>query len=460
MTSGRWLADHWLSLAIELGGTSGAVAVARKMARFPQSFTEALPAAETLLADESAEQVPVRLALIDALLNEENSAESQILARMATRALVRDIQQHVHAIPLPRLRKIVDYSGDAALRADVPALSKLQVIQRSDQEFQTTEIAAHDTGTRSISDIAVLPDGRLLLALGEAGMLLLSRTGKALTFFNQPAHKLVASDDGSRVIGIAQRGSVCRLTRVDVPVRSAAYWCDATITAWNNRFDGSLWMVAHDRDVFLIDTLAKGFDAVWRIPDMDGTVRAVQRTSDRKFLYVVTETPEELALWTYESPRCVLRSKQMFTASQAPLPQSSGAPVLLGREAVLITEEGIVFEKARFLTEARPRMVEEERLAFYPAQGRNVLDGDILSGNFSAAATSNARIAVPVFKPDYVDVLVLNTDTGTDKCRVRLHGTKSVALRLVGKNLLCGDDLGRVLMLDLNTGAVLRDFRV
>ncbi|PYP82463.1 MAG: hypothetical protein DMG65_26270 [Candidatus Angelobacter sp. Gp1-AA117] len=407
VTSGRWLADHWLSLAIELGGTSGAVAVARKMARFPQSFTEALPAAETLLADESAEQVPVRLALIDALLNEENSAESQILARMATRALV-----------------------------------------------------AHDTGTRSISDIAVLPDGRLLLALGEAGMLLLSRTGKALTFFNQPAHKLVASDDGSRVIGIAQRGSVCRLTRVDVPVRSAAYWCDATITAWNNRFDGSLWMVAHDRDVFLIDTLAKGFDAVWRIPDMDGTVRAVQRTSHRKFLYVVTETPEELALWTYESPRCVLRSKQMFTASQAPLPQSSGAPVLLGREAVLITEEGIVFEKARFLTEARPRMVEEERLAFYPAQGRNVLDGDILSGNFSAAATSNARIAVPVFKPDYVDVLVLNTDTGTDKCRVRLHGTKSVALRLVGKNLLCGDDLGRVLMLDLNTGAVLRDFRV
>lgn len=455
----RYMADRWLGMAIDLGGTAGAVAIAHKIARFPQNFAELLPAAEALLADESAEQVPLRLALIDALLDEEATTESQILARMATRALVRDIQQHVHAIPLPKLRKIVDYSGDAALRADVPALSRLQVIHRSDQAFDALEIAAHDTGVRSISDIALLPDGRLLLALGEAGMLLLSRAGKTLTFFNQPAHKLVVSDSGSRVIAIAHRGSVRRLTRVDVQARSAAYWCDATITNWCSTFDGSIWMVAHNQDVFLIDTLARGFDAVWRIPDMDGVVMAVQRSNDRKFLYVVTETPEELTLWTYESPRCVLRFKRGFELSQEPL------SLLMETHPPLITEDGMIFYKRRLgkMQQSGPLIDPhsiENRVTFYPAQGKNTLDGDITSGNFAFAATGNVQVAVPVFKPDYVDILVLTPANGTVKLYLRLHGSKSIALRIVEKNLLCADDLGRVLMLDLKTGAVLRNLRV
>ena len=461
----RYLADRWLNLAIDLGGTSAAVAVARKMARFPQNFSEVLSAAETLLADESAEQVPVRLALIDALLDEEATAESQILARMATRALVRDIQQYVHAIPLPRLRKIVDYSGDAALRADVPALSRLQVIHRSDAPFDAPEIAAHDTGVRSISDIALLPDGRLLLALGEAGMLLLSRTGKTLTFFNQPAHKLVVSDTGSRVIAIAHRGSVCRLTRVDVQARSAAYWCDATITAWCTTFDGSLWIVTHNKDVFLIDTLAKGFDAVWRIPDMDSVIRAVQRSSDRKLFYVVTESPRELTLWTYESSRSVLRYKRGFALSPEPQPDSDGIrSLLLEIQPPLITEEGIIFDKRRVWKIQEPDGLiephsEVERVTFYPAQGKNALDGEIVAGDIAFAATGNAQVAVPVFKPDHVDVLVLTPASGKNKRYLRLHGSKSVALRIVEQNLLSADDLGRVLMLDLRTGAVLRDLR-
>lgn len=457
----RYMADRWLGMAIDLGGTAAAVAIARKMARFPQSFAEVLPAAETLLADETAEHVPSRLALIDTLLNEEATLESRVLARMATRALVRDIQQHVHSIPLPRLRKIVDYSGDAALRADVPALSKLQVVRRPDPDFESMEIAAHDTGVRSISDIALLPDGRLLLALGEAGMLLLSRTGKTLTLFNQPAHKLVVSDSGSRVIAIAHRGAVCRLTRVDVQARSAAYWCDATITAWCSTFDGSLWVVAHNKDVFLIDTLARGFDAVWRIPDMDSAIRAVQRNHATKFLYVVTETPNALTLWTYELPRTVLRFKQEFPFSRGAFQDGSTVPQpSVMREGVLVTEEGIIVEQAIFLISGPERPVPEKRVALHPKRGMRVIDGAIVSGKFNLAATSHTRVAVPVFRPDGVDVLVLNTDTAFDKCEVRLHGSQGIALRIVEKNLLCADDLGRVLMLDLKTGALLRDLRV
>jgi hypothetical protein len=139
------------------------------------------------------------------------------------------------------------------------------------------EIAAHDAGRHFVTDLALLPDGRLLLALGEAGLLFLSRDGRPIAQLNQPAHKLVVSDGGSRVIGIASRDSVSRLVRIDVVERTASYWCDTTISTYTDNFDGSVRCVANGEDVFLIDTLAQGFEALWRIPDLGGSVRAMQR---------------------------------------------------------------------------------------------------------------------------------------------------------------------------------------
>ena len=179
-----------------------------------------------------------------------------------------------------------------------------------------------------------------------------------------------------------------------------------------------------------------------------------------KYLYAATENIDELTLWTYEYPQCTLRFRQPFTFTSAPMPNIVlDVRPFIGRQAVLITEEGLIFEKTIMVWPAEGAIA-EKRVAFYPGRGRNILDGNIVAGDFRGAATSNARIAVPVFQPDSVDVLVLNTDTGTDKCCVRLRGTKILALRMVEKTLLCADDLGRVLMLDISTGAVLRNLRV
>jgi len=311
---GQRLAYRWFTQAIDLGGIAGGIALARKAARFPESFSDVFAQVENLFTDETAGSAGERRAFAKSLRQEPRTPESQALARMAVRSVVRDIQQGIVEFTSAQLRHLLDYTGDASLRADVPPLQVLKPSPESVAPTAVIEIAAHDVGRHFVTDLALLPDGRLLLALGEAGLLFLSRDGRPIVQLNQPANKLVVSDDGSRVIGIAPRDSVSRLVRIDVVERTASYWCDTTISTYTDNFDGSVWCVANGEDVFLIDTLAQGFEALWRIPDLAGSVRAMQRNRKEHRLYVVTENPKQLTLWTFDQASCTLRSKQEFNA--------------------------------------------------------------------------------------------------------------------------------------------------
>ena len=218
----RFLAHRWLTQAIDLGGTAGSIALARKAARFPESFSELFPHVEGLLSDETPESARARRAFAETLRHESRTPESQALARMAVRSMVRDIQQGIAEFATAQLRHLLDYTGDASLRADVPPIQALKPAPESLTPAAVAEIAAHDVGRHFVTDLALLPNGSLLLALGEAGLLFLSsRDGKPIGQLNQPVHKLVVSDDGSRVIGIAPRDAVSRLVRIDAVARTA-----------------------------------------------------------------------------------------------------------------------------------------------------------------------------------------------------------------------------------------------
>jgi hypothetical protein len=102
----RFLAHRWLTQAIDLGGTAGGIALARKAARFPESFSELFPHVEGLLSDETAESARARRAFAETLRHESRTPESQALARMAVRSMVRDIQQGIAEFATAQLRHL------------------------------------------------------------------------------------------------------------------------------------------------------------------------------------------------------------------------------------------------------------------------------------------------------------------------------------------------------------------
>jgi hypothetical protein len=462
---GRRLASRWFTQAIELGGTAGGIAMARKAARFPESLSDVFAQIENLLADETAESARGRRAFAESLRQEARTPESKALARLAVRSVVRDVQQGIVEFTPAQLRHLLDYAGDACLRADVPPVQALKPNPESVVPAAVVEIAAHDVGSHFVTDLTLLPDGRLLLALGEAGLLFLSPDGKAITQLNQPVHKLVVSDDGSRAIGIAPRDSVSRLVRIDVVARTASYWCDTTISAYTDNFDGSVWCVANGEDVFLIDTLAQGFEALWRIPDLGGNVRAMQRNRKEHRLFVVTENPKQLILWTFDQPSCTLRSKQEFNAELSqipPLAPHAISQTVLVRQAVAISEAGDICEQftARSPDQDHdPTMVCQ--ITTHPsAGGRQTHRSGMMSGSLRHASSQDFWMAIPVWQENNIEVFLLDTRSGTGQLRFRMQGAKQIALRFAESVLLCADDQGRVLALNVRTNKSTRDLRI
>ena len=59
---------------------------------------------------------------------------------------------------------------------------------------------AADRGAIAVCDAALMPDGRMLVAAGEVGALLLSPEGKMIARFAEPTSRIVASDHGDRAI--------------------------------------------------------------------------------------------------------------------------------------------------------------------------------------------------------------------------------------------------------------------
>jgi hypothetical protein len=73
----------------------------------------------------------------------------------------------------------------------------------------------------------------------------------------------------------------------------------------------------------------------------------MQRNRKEHRLYVVTENPKRLTLWTFDQASCTLRSKQEFSAElnqDAPLAPEAIPRTVLVRPAVAISKQGDIYK--------------------------------------------------------------------------------------------------------------------
>ncbi len=154
-----------------------------------------------------------------------------------------------------------------------PVVSESIASEPEEKPTPTARIIARiaaDIGTTAVHDAVVLPGGRLLVALGEAGVRMISPEGKTLVQFDQPAERLIISDHGDRAIAVARRGEAYRIARIDLVRRRAERWFDGMLEDFADSFDGSIWFVTTERGIFAIDALEEGFSAIWDLKESNG----------------------------------------------------------------------------------------------------------------------------------------------------------------------------------------------
>lgn len=310
----------------------------------------------------------------------------------------------------------------------------------------TIRVVAGDTGALRLLDAAELPDGRLLVALGEAGSRLVSRDGKTLARFAEPAHRIVISDHGDRALVLAPRGGAWRIARLDLAGKRQQPWCDARIGPFAPDFDGSLWYVASGGALHAIDVTTDGWERLFCVDEEGATVRAVARSPQQVSVLFQRQDTRALEMWPYLLPAHRHHHRRRI----APPPGEERARPL---ETALSPSGNVAVVEPG---------AEALSLSFHTSGHRTPIPLDIPAGEHGLAM-SDAWLVAACIQPAVAEVHVLSTVacSVTPRARVILEGRDlRPGARITGDRLLVFDDRGRLLVLSLRSGRVLRDLRL
>ncbi|MBC7807955.1 MAG: hypothetical protein H7145_17640 [Akkermansiaceae bacterium] len=463
LESAREIAGEWIRRASEGGGAVGGRMLARRLSL--EDGEEIRNQAIALLEEKNAERAAERLAFAEMLPSLAGCASARPLARRAVRTLWGDANAGWINITPPGFREILRVADDGALRADVLPLPQTVRKTLSQQGGKTLEIAvaADDTGSLAIYDAAYLPNGQCLVALGEVGTRLLSRDGRTIVHFDQPAHRLVVSNTGNHAIGLARRGTVWRLARFDLVTRRGVTWTDAALCAFAPDYDGSLWFVSIENDLLAIDATSEGFDALWRMPNIEGTVAAISRTATDCSLLIraqgetdpfgkPTDPWVSWERWHYVLPALTLRDRGAIEITGA----------ANGNEVVAVSAAGVVGEVHRFTP---------EHGGSYLVLAKTPRPDDRKDNKMSLSVPGDTALFCEV--TDYSMLVVTGDDTGST-CQlfsvsntfaspsvcIILAGSTRVVSRMTTETATLCDDKGRLIVLSLTDGTLLRNLRL
>ncbi|MFL5347628.1 MAG: bpX6 domain-containing protein [Hyalangium sp.] len=299
----RPLARAWLEQGVAVGGVGGARALARLVSAFPQAFEASRPMALGLLEDESHARAAERLAFAEVLSAEARMDPRTALVGPVVRALLRDRAAGHTRIDGSFLSRLLRDVGDGTLRADLPPVSDPR--RRTWLEENATpplreRLTVAEAGPYPIHDAVALSSQRMLLALGEAGVRMVRWDGTCVAHFNVPAFSLVPSVNEDRVLALAPRGELKRISLIEPGPRRATHWCDAKVDAFAPSYDGNLWFISEADTVMAVDALAQeGLRALWRVSQVGGVVMAL--AADAQSLRFATWGSDP-QLWTYSLP--------------------------------------------------------------------------------------------------------------------------------------------------------------
>ncbi len=323
----RNLAIEWLRIAEDAGVMLSARALVRRAERLPDTLERYGERILALAGPGDAEEAEVaaaaRSALADALLAaQKRNVAVAAIANALLAAIAADRAAGRNALSKSQLNKLLSLGGDPYLKADLPAWSLPPVAKRQGLWARTTpvEIAAPAAGLTAIRDVLPLGDRRYLIALGEAGVIVVDARGKTLQRYPAPADSLVLADNGNVALAVARRESLSRVSRLDLVRHAVTDLGSLRLDAHAPHFDGAAWSVIADNRILVIDTAKSLREVVWHVGDLPG------RLVDARYmplteLYLL-DTANGLEMWNYTLPTRRL-------VQRVPMKAEPGSPVLL-----------------------------------------------------------------------------------------------------------------------------------
>ena len=190
--------------AIDAGGPAGARMMAMALSSIPNTFEWLGERIQRMLEEDAPETALERRTFAEGLTAGPRTTPVRRFARPVLRALYRDATANAFVANRSLVRNLTEAVADPIFQADLPPFPNPRTgpEMRYNLRPQDITIPSSLSGTVAIESAVQLPSGHLLVALGEAGALLVDRQGERLAHFEHVTTDLVLSDHGTRALAV------------------------------------------------------------------------------------------------------------------------------------------------------------------------------------------------------------------------------------------------------------------
>jgi hypothetical protein len=203
---------------------------------------------------------------------------------------------------------------DPVLRADLTAS-----VRSTNRSAKGADVVRIGFGTHpetwTVSDVAPLPNGSLLIARGQLGVRLINRQGNVAAQWSNPATDIVVADHGNKALLLNRLHDAVEVHQLNLVDRRMRYWATIRLRQFTDTYDGDSWITMHGEGMAVFDTSAPQPSIVWKELAATDVVRNLQRSSEFLSAAVDHDQPGP-EIWKWELPGFALRSRATW-AGQA-----------------------------------------------------------------------------------------------------------------------------------------------
>ena len=448
----RPMAVPWLDAAISSQTPAGARLLALLLRQTPETWALVQPRVEAVCRGVGPEAVRIRLAVAEGL-GEAGGAHGRRLLLPVVRQLLLDHATRPDLVGAAWLRGQSQGVSEPAFRADSPA------VDTAATPLPQREVPTHVTGGFSnapIYDATFLADGTLVVAFGELGTVVHGRDGKVLARFPEPCHHLIPIEGTARVIALARSRRGVRLRGIDTRAGTDTPWHDATYTVWEPRCDGNRWLVGDDLTLIALDVLQvwdagpklKEPRALWKtvLPGAQSEGGERPRLSG---IHAIVRDGKTVALQTggVAGERWVLRGADLQAVGRHETVVGPHA-ILLADGTVVTAEDGTA-KDITFVVHLKRHPVRGEAVGITLGMGSAPGVPFRLLEQHAFGACQ-----VHTFQSAGAMMAVLRRERLI--ARVIFPSAQRLCVQIGVDTVTLGDDRGRVMVVDLGDGGVLR----